>query len=57
MEKDQQDLLRAFNERKVRYLVVGGYAVSYFTEPRVTKDLDIFIEASDANVVAVFNPI
>jgi hypothetical protein len=54
MEKDQQDLLRAFNERKVRYLVVGGYAVSYFTEPRVTKDLDIFIEASDANVVAVY---
>jgi hypothetical protein len=50
MEKDQRDLLRVFNERKARYLIVGGYAVSYFTEPRVTKDLDIFIDTSDENV-------
>ena len=54
MEKDQRDLLRVFNERKVKYLVVGGYAVSYFTEPRVTKDLDIFIETSDENVAIVY---
>src|ERR1700737_1093649 len=49
MEKDQRDLLRVFNDRKVKYLVVGGYAVSHFTEPRATKDLDIFIDTSDAN--------
>ena len=54
MEKDQRDLLRVFNERKVRYLIVGGYAVSYFTEPRVTKDLDIFIDTSDENVAIVY---
>jgi nucleotidyltransferase DUF2204 len=54
MEKDQRDLLRVFNERKVKYLVVGGYAVSHFTEPRVTKDLDIFIDTSDENVATVY---
>jgi hypothetical protein len=54
MEKDQRDLLRVFNERKVKYLVVGGYAVSYFTEPRVTKDLDIFIDTSDENVAIAY---
>jgi hypothetical protein len=54
MEKDQRDLLRVFNERKVRYLIVGGYAVSYFTEPRVTKDLDIFIDTSDENVALAY---
>ncbi len=54
MEKDQRDLLRVFNERKVEYLVVGGYAVSYFTEPRVTKDLDIFIDTSDENVAIMY---
>jgi len=54
MEKDQRDLLRVFNERKVKYLIVGGYAVSYFTEPRVTKDLDIFIDTSDENVAIVY---
>jgi hypothetical protein len=54
MEKDQRDLLRVFNERKVRYLIVGGYAVSFFTEPRVTKDLDIFIDTSDENVAILY---
>ena len=54
MEKDQRDLLREFNARKIKYLIVGGYAVSYFTEPRVTKDLDIFIDTSDENVKRVY---
>jgi hypothetical protein len=54
MEKDQRDLLRVFNERKVRYLIVGGYAVSHYTEPRVTKDLDLFIDTSDENVANVY---
>ena len=27
MNSDFKDLLRIFNEHKVRYLVVGGYAV------------------------------
>ena len=54
MEKDQFDLLRVFNEKEVRYLIVGGYAVSHYTEPRVTKDLDIYIETSDENVARVY---
>ncbi len=54
MEKDQRDLLREFNERGVRYLVVGGYAVSYFTEPRVTKDLNLFIDTSDENTAILY---
>ncbi len=36
---DQKDLLRAFNENGVEYLVVGGHAVSHHSEPRTTKDL------------------
>ena len=39
----------------MRYLVVGGYAVSKYTEPRYTKDLDLWIEASAKNARAVFN--
>jgi hypothetical protein len=54
MEKDQFDLLRVFNEKGVKYLIVGGYAVSHYTEPRVTKDLDIYIETSNENVVRVY---
>lgn len=54
MEKDQRDLLREFNARGVKYLVVGGYAFSYYAEPRATKDLDIFVENSKENAERVF---
>ncbi len=43
MEKDQRDLLLAFNEQSVRYMIVGGYALGRYSEPRATKDLDIFV--------------
>jgi hypothetical protein len=38
MNSDFEELLRAFNENGVRYLVVGGYAVMLYPEPRYTKD-------------------
>jgi hypothetical protein len=54
MLKDQRDLLLEFNARNVKYLVVGGYAYSHYTEPRATKDLDIFIAANPENAILVF---
>ena len=54
MNSDFKDLLKILNAHNVRYLVVGGYAVMKYTEPRYTKDLDIWIEASPENARAVF---
>jgi len=54
MNSDFKDLLRIFNEHKVRYFVVGGYAVIKYTEPRYTKDLDVWVDASMKNARAVF---
>jgi hypothetical protein len=54
MPKDLKELLRAFNEQKVKYLVVGGYAFGVYAEPRATKDLDLFILANEDNSEAVF---
>jgi hypothetical protein len=34
--------------------VIGGYAVMLYTEPRYTKDLDIWAEASEENAIKVF---
>jgi hypothetical protein len=31
--------ITAFNAGQVRYLIVGGYAVSFHAQPRATKDL------------------
>jgi hypothetical protein len=49
MNSDYLELLQCFADFKVRYLIVGGYAVIHYAEPRYTKDLDIWIEASDLN--------
>jgi hypothetical protein len=49
-----KDLLNALNACGAKYLVVGGYAVMLYTEPRYTKDLDIWIESSADNALRVF---
>ena len=54
MFDDFKAFLSAFNAAKVRYLVVGGYAVSLHSQPRATKDLDIFIATDFPNSEAVF---
>ena len=54
MSKDFQDILRAFNARKVKYLVVGGFAFGVHLEPRTTKDIDLWIRTDPENAKAVF---
>lgn len=54
IDKNLRELLLALNAHEVEYLVVGGYAVGVHSEPRATKDLDIFIRADEKNSLAVF---
>jgi hypothetical protein len=54
MNSDFEELLRHFNGNSVRYLIVGGYAVMLYTEPRYTKDLDVWIDANPENAARVF---
>jgi len=54
VNQDFKDLFRVFNEYKVKYLVVGAYAVIYYAEPRYTKDLDIWVEPSLENARLVW---
>jgi hypothetical protein len=54
MNSDFEDLLRSFNASSVRYLIVGGYAVMLYTEPRYTKDLDVWIDPATENAGKVF---
>lgn len=53
MNSDFKDLLCCLNEFKVRYLVIGGYAVVIHSEPRYTKDLDIWVDATTKNASAL----
>jgi hypothetical protein len=54
MYPDFKELLSVFNAHGVKYLVVGGYAVSFHSQPRATKDLDLFIKADSANARATY---
>jgi len=54
MHRDFKELLSTLNEERVKYLVVGGYAVSLHAQPRATKDLDILIRPDKANAAALF---
>jgi predicted nucleotidyltransferase len=50
-----KELLQALNDYEVEYLIVGGYAVMKYTEPRYTKDLDVWVNHSSQNSVRVFH--
>lgn len=54
VNSDFKELLRIFNDYRVNYLVVGGYAVIKYAEPRYTKDIDLWISAEKDNAVAVY---
>jgi hypothetical protein len=54
VNSDFSDLLRVFNANSVRYLVIGGYALVQYVEPRFTKDLDLWISTDVLNAGAVY---
>jgi hypothetical protein len=54
MYRDFKELFAILNAAKVRYLVVGGYAVSFHAQPRATKDLDLLVKPDHANAEALY---
>ena len=55
MFDDFKELLSTFNAQKVKYLIVGGYAVSFHAQPRATKDIDLLIKPDAENARAVYD--
>jgi len=49
VNRDFRDLFSAFSAADVRFLVVGAHAVIFYSVPRYTKDLDLWIEATPEN--------
>jgi Nucleotidyl transferase of unknown function (DUF2204) len=54
VNSDFSDLLQIFKKYNVKYLVIGGYAVVQYAEPRFTKDLDVLISVDQENAEAVY---
>lgn len=50
LHSDFKDILQAFADEQVEYLVIGGYAVGFHARPRFTKDLDLWIAGTPENL-------
>lgn len=46
---DFQDFIRALNKAKVKFILVGGYAVILHGYSRTTGDMDIWVERTEEN--------
>jgi len=57
LEDDLREFIELLNALKVRYIVVGAFAVAYHGYPRYTADIDLFIERSSENAQAISNVI
>ncbi len=55
LEKDYREFIQSLNENDVEYLLVGGYAVIHYGYPRLTIDMDIWINSSQDNAMKVYH--
>lgn len=53
LNEDYKDMLRALSDEKVRFLLVGAYALAAHGYPRATMDIDIWVMPSSQNADAV----
>lgn len=44
-----EEFIASLNAHRVRYLIVGGYAVGFHARPRATKDIDVLVDRSEPN--------
>ena len=47
LPEDFKEFLSLLNKNKVKYLLLGGWAVGIYATPRVTADTDVFISVED----------
>jgi len=54
LNSDFRDILSAFCEEKVEFMLVGAYAVAAHGLPRATGDIDLWIRCTDENARRVW---
>ena len=52
--QDYKELFSILNAEKVEYLIAGAHAVIFYTEPRYTKDLHIWVNPTKKNAERVY---
>ena len=55
LPQDFKELFKSLNENKVKYLLIGGYAVILHGYVRNTSDIDIVVSGDPENALNCFN--
>ena len=53
LNEDYRDILHALSDEKVKFLLVGAYALAAHGYPRATMDIDIWVMPSPQNADVV----
>lgn len=53
LNQDFREFIALLNANNVRYLIVGGYAVTFHGYPRYTNDIDIWIMPEESNATRI----
>jgi len=54
LNKDYKEMLQILLKNKVKFLIVGAYAMGAYGYPRATGDIDIWVEASFENSKRIY---
>jgi len=54
LNDDYKEMLSILLDEKVKFLVIGAFALGTYGYPRATGDIDIWVEASEDNSKKVF---
>ena len=57
LSNDLREFIHLLNAKKVRYLLVGAWAVAFHARPRYTADVDFFVEPGSENAVRLMEVI
>lgn len=56
-EKDFEDFIKSLNKNKVKYCIIGAFAVGLYGYPRYTGDIDILVEPAPGNAEKIIKAI
>ena len=55
LPEDFAEFIRLLNSEKVEYLILGGWAVNLYANPRATADIDFLVGLDERNVDKVLS--
>ena len=57
LDQNFKEFIELLNSNRVKYMVVGGYALAFHGHPRYTKDIDIWVLVDPDNAKGILKSI